>query len=180
MRDMAVARFVQILLASLVTRCSASWTGRHAGLIAAEKRKISPPPPPPMDRWTASQVAGAADAAGLNGTFFEDHDVDGVALHELATLSEKTSEIPKFIAVASEKHGPQLVRMLGLEPWTLPISLLTSPAFEPLCGQRFLHRLRKWRTSAEKPVPPLPLRPPPPPPPEPNAPPPKSPKGLFG
>ena len=102
------------------------WTARHA-------RFLSPPPPPPLDKWTSDLVARTAESHGLNASTFQDHNIDGIALHEMERLYSQSGKIPNVVDISADKAGPKL---------------------------RFLRILRKWATVAEAPAP---LRPPPPP-----------------
>ena len=146
-----LARVLNLVL--LPTIVAPTWSARHAGFLEAQRRKISPPPPPPMNKWSAEVVAAVAGGAGLSADTFKEHDVDGVALHEMGNHYDKTGAMPEVVSKASDKSGPRL---------------------------RFLRMLRKWASDADKPLPPLPAQPPSPFPP-PHAPPPRRPpsSGLF-
>ena len=98
-----------------------------------------------MDSWSNKYVAEAAESAGLNGTKFAEHDVDGKALLELAHAYRATGAQPvALVDEASSAHGPKL---------------------------RFLRLLRRWAEIAEAPRPSAP--PPPEPPLPPWVPPPR-------
>ena len=140
------ARFLVFAVVSPVLVSAPSWSQRHAGLINAQRARISPPPPPPMGTWSTEFVAHAAAAAGLNHSTFSSHDVDGSALLELAHAYERHGAIPATIDEASSQAGPKL---------------------------RFLRRVRAWARSHEAP---RPNGPPPPEPPFPPASPPPPPK----
>jgi hypothetical protein len=92
-----------------------------------------PPPPPPLDAWSETLVAVAANAHGLNGSIFQDHAIDGGALHEMERAYRQSAQMPMVVDTATDKEGPKL---------------------------RFLRTLRKWAAAAEAPAP---LRPPSPP-----------------
>lgn len=93
-----------------------------------------------MLAWDTDYVSKAAAALGLNGSTFQEHEVDGVALQEMLEAYKQSAKTPPVVDSASDKEGPKM---------------------------RFLSKLRKWSHAAHVP---RPLRPPPPSPPPATAP----------